>query len=425
MNDMSAPQHPGRGMTSSRPRLPRPVSSPTWMLSLVLVVLAGAVDVAAQAQPLPDALRVAVELDTGYAERFEVPVDDPGLRVSCFVTLDNTDDRKSITLHWRYRREGDGPETAGGPDRHAGPDGTGGPGTAHGPGGADGHGGEGGPGGEGGHSGDGGDGGHSGEGGHGGEGGPGDGPPGGDDMAELLAQLPPEMVAALMFQPADEVDDTSVLSFHPTAVCRHDARADVLYVAGWIAPLGRVIVERWSFSNVARDPVPMPGGFPGMMVRPPLPAVSKQVLFLSDGHEPLAPVVAIACNPHGDDLYLLAHSAPREIHTLDLAGGRLTRGRIVLGHPEFPGMARANSLGAARHSERGHVIVVRNQRPWEHAVSVREERVVIEDIDLDGRIDGVAGVSPAEHLARYASGRWVGSGKPERAADLPPGEVEP
>lgn len=212
------------------------------------------------------------------------------------------------------------------------------------------------------------------------------------------------------------------LSFYLTAVARRSAITDTLYVAGWSPRGPRIIVEEWELGNLSIGVAnPIGGGESETVLVQGVPGLTKRVLYVSDPSDALEPISGLACNPYGNELYLLEYDTPRMMHRLDVVEEEVELAWLDLS--AYPTLISPISLSASRHTQKGQIILVVEHLPWEDPMAYANplqdvapvagpQYLVIEDSNLDGLIDSLLEVDEAAYDAYFSSGTWMKAQSP-------------
>lgn len=173
------------------------------------------------------------------------------------------------------------------------------------------------------------------------------------------------------------------VSFQPTAVCPRAGRTSTLYVAGWSPRASKVVVEEWTFNDMALVETVSPTG--KLSVSLSGPSIQRTMLAATQS---VAPVLGMAVNPWSDQIYLLERSTPRAIRTMDASTGAIAA--PLLTSVQEPDMASHRSLRAGK-TPLGLYIFSEQRRPWMgfNDGSPPYTLVFMQDANLDGVVDHV------------------------------------
>jgi len=196
------------------------------------------------------------------------------------------------------------------------------------------------------------------------------------------------------------VDQFISTVFQPTAVTRHNAKTDTMYVAGWFAATGEVVVERWRFKTKA---------YPIKATAFPAPKVIRTELFRCGSLQPLSSMVR---NPNANELWMLEWEldSPKKLLSLDLDNGSPACSSFLTmydgGNPAdvaaYPLMDSLRQIYAGTHPTAGWIVYFEQRPAWTplNKYSTPYQMLVGFDGDTDGILNSL---SPMTYTALYTS----------------------
>lgn len=200
--------------------------------------------------------------------------------------------------------------------------------------------------------------------------------------------------------------------YAPTSVCAAGERSPTIYVTGWSAPRGEVVVEEWTLGAIAVVPAGTPDGRDRLQVEPP----ARRPLPLGAA----LPIVRCAAfHPQAGLLFLLCDGEPVTIRVLDVRSGRLAE-QPLASSAQHPVLAGQRSLNAGRDREAGFLLYTESRPRWGDPRFCPPPCRVLEwrDADLDGRFEQALELDWDDFIEAHAS-RWIPVETPPAATPAP------
>lgn len=188
--------------------------------------------------------------------------------------------------------------------------------------------------------------------------------------------------------PANEVEEHQ-LSYEPTTYCRKAGASPTFFIAGYVQRTGHVIVERWTFSEMALTSYTQGGKTLSGFTR----TLHKEVVLLRDDIKPLR---AIAYFLPSGRLWLFEEEAPNVVWSVDPETGDSA---WLLDASVRPEIANARSsktfvIGPGAVDGGGFILLLYPWRAWDSPwtgvpsePTNDTELFLFRDSDADGIVD--------------------------------------
>ncbi len=202
-------------------------------------------------------------------------------------------------------------------------------------------------------------------------------------------------------------DQIVATTYQPTAVARHNGKTDVLYVAGWVAATGEVVIEKWTFELLA---------YPIQSETFPAPTVVRMEIMRSSSIQPISGLVR---NPNSNQLWMLEWemSAPKRLLSLDLNDvilsssslSTLYDGNNPSDRSAYPLMKGLRHLHAGTHPTAGWIVYAEKRPTWRSLSKYSSPYTMLVgfDGDQDGVLDSLAPMTYRALYTAYPYAEWI------------------